>query len=83
MSLPACIVTLFVIYPVLAIAGYAFYRFAQRRHPAPYREGDVRNRLIRPLRFTMYVVLLPLGATLSLAILGLLDPVFFLIRDLY
>lgn len=83
MSLSACIVTLLVVYPVFVIAGYAFYRYVQRKSPVPYREGDPRNRIIRPMRFAMHVLILPLGATLSLAILGLLDPLFFLIRSWY
>jgi len=83
MSLPACIITLLVVYPCFLAAGYWFYRTMQKRKPTPFPAGDVRNKMIRPWRIAVHVVLLPLAATLSLAVLGGLDPLFFAIRSLY
>jgi hypothetical protein len=81
MSLPACIVTILVVYPAFLLGGIALYRYAQKTKPRPFPEGNPRNKFVRPWRIAVHVVLLPLGAVLALAALGMLDPLFFLIRD--
>jgi hypothetical protein len=79
MTLKSCILTLFIVYPVFGALGYWFHRYIQRTRPNPLPPGDPRIKILRHLRFALYVILLPLGATLSLAILGALDPLFHVI----
>lgn len=79
--MPACILTLMIFYPLTLGAGVWFFMRLQRINPHPVPEKDPRYNLVKPLRFMIFVVLLPLAFTLSLAVLGLLDPLFYLIRD--
>lgn len=79
----ACILTLLVFYPITIAAGYGFYRYIQKSKPNPIAQTDPRYRFIRPWRFVMFVVLLPLALTGSLAVLGILDPLFYLIASFY
>ena len=81
-DLPACIVTLLIVYPAFLAAGILFYRHMQKTRPRPFPEGDPRNRIVRWWRLVVHAGLLPPGATLSLAALGWLDPLFFFIRGL-
>jgi hypothetical protein len=80
MGLRSCVLTLLIVYPAFVLAGYRFYRHMQKTRPDPLPPGDPRARLVKPLRFLLYVALLPLGLTLSLAILGWLDPLYHLVR---
>jgi len=79
MSIPACILTLLLVYPVFLGAGIWFYRYMQKTRPQPMPPGDPRNKLVRLWRLAVHVVLLPLGATGSLAVLGWLDSLFYFI----
>jgi hypothetical protein len=78
----SCIVTLLIVYPIFLSSGIWFYRHIQKTKPHPFPAGDRRNNSVWFLRFALYILLLPLGATLALAILGTLDPVFHLIVNL-
>jgi hypothetical protein len=48
--------------------GFWFYRFTQKKWPFPPSEGDVRWRFVRPWRFAVYVLLMPVALTCALAI---------------
>jgi hypothetical protein len=63
-----CLLFLFFLWCFFAGAGWLFYRWRQRAVPQPFRDGDIRNRFVRPWRFIMFVILLPLAAALSTAI---------------
>ncbi len=82
MYLRSCIITLLVVYPVFLATGIVFYRHIQKTRPNPLPPSNPRARFVRPWRFAMYIVLLPLAVTLSLAALGWLDPLFHLIQAL-
>jgi hypothetical protein len=77
MALRSCILTLLVVYPVMEAAGVAWFMRMVRKHP---HKDPAGNRRVTVLRFLLYVVLLPLGVTIAMAILGWLDPLFFMIR---
>jgi hypothetical protein len=77
LGLRPCIITLIIVYPVLLAAGIWFFRKIVKSKP---HKDPERNRLLTALRFMMYVVLAPIGIISALAILGWLDPLFFLVR---
>lgn len=80
MHLRSCIVTILIVWPLLEAAGYWFYRHMQKTQPNPLTAEDPRAPHVKKFRFVVFVVLMPLGVTLSLAILGALDPLFHLIQ---
>ncbi len=82
MWIKSCIVTLMIAYPVFLAFGIWFYRYTQKIKPLPFPADDRRNRTVGPLRFTLYVVLLPVEVTIALAILGWLDPLFHFIKNI-
>lgn len=82
MHLRSCIITILIVWPVLEAAGYWFYRHMQKTQPSPLPAGDPRAPHVGKFRFLIFVVLMPLVVTLSLAILGALDPLFHLIQRL-
>jgi hypothetical protein len=81
MWLKSCTLTLLIVYPVFLAAGVWFYRYMQKTKPQPFPAGDKRNNLVRIWRFSLYILLLPLGVTLALAILGSFDPLFHFIAN--
>lgn len=81
MTLSACIITLLVVYPLFLAAGVWFFRYIQKTRPNPLCANDVRTRFVKPWRFVMFVVLLPLALTGALAVLGWLDPLFYLVAS--
>ena len=82
MTLSACIITLLIVYPLFLAAGMWFFRYIQKTKPNPLRANDMRTRFVKPWRFVMFVVLLPLALTGALAALGWLDPLFYLVASL-
>ena len=73
-----CIETILIVYPFFVMAGMSFFRAVTKK--SPHKDAK-RNRALIALRFMLYVILLPLGAVLSLAVMGFLDPLFFLIKN--
>jgi hypothetical protein len=80
MTLRSCILTLLIVWPVLEALGIWFYRHMQKTKPNPLPESDPRAKYVKQFRFLLYVVLMPLGVTLALALVGALDPLFHLIK---
>ena len=80
MHLRSCVITLLVVYPVFLTAGFLFYRYLQKTKPSPLPPGHPRARFVKPWRFVMFVILLPLAAMLSFAVFGWLDPLFHAIQ---
>ncbi len=76
-GLSSCIITLIIVYPVFLIAGILFFQKIIKSSP---HKDYKRNRQLTILRFLLYVVLLPIGTVSALAVLGWLDPLFFLVR---
>jgi hypothetical protein len=83
MHIRPCILTLMIVYPLFLAAGVWFYRHLQKTAPRPLPDSDPRSKFIKPWRITVFVVLVPLATTLSLAVLGWLDPLFYKIASLY
>jgi len=79
MSLRSCIVTLMVVYPVVEAAGVGFFLWVAKTRP---HKNAARNRRLTVLRFLLYVVLMPVGVTIAMGVLGWLDPLFHLIGAL-
>lgn len=69
MYIRKCIKFLFLLWLVFLVFGVWFYRFANRRWPHPLPETDVRSRFVKPWRFVVYILLMPLALTCSLAVL--------------
>lgn len=76
-ALRPCVLTLLIVYPPFLAAGYFFFRHVVRRHPHP---NAARDKQLRLLRFMMFVICVPLGAVLSMAVLGWLDPLYNIVR---
>lgn len=76
-GLRPCLITLIIVYPIFLMAGIAFFRHVVKNKP---HADPARNRSLAALRFMLFVVLLPLGALLSMAVLGWLDPLFHLVQ---
>lgn len=79
MALRPCIITLLIVYPFFLAAGVYFFRHITRARPHP---DAGRNAQLKALRFMLYVVLMPVGSLLALAVLGVLDPLYHVIRSL-
>ena len=79
LGLRPCIITLIIVYPAFLLAGILFFRAIVKN--SPHKDHN-RNKLLTKLRFLLYIVLLPVGAVAAIAILGWLDPLFFLVRKL-
>lgn len=76
-ALRPCVLTLLIVYPPFLAAGIFFFRHVVRRHPHP---DAARNKALKIVRFLMFAVCVPLGAVLSLAVLGWLDPLYNIVR---
>lgn len=63
-----CILFLFFIWLIFLAAGWRFFRFTQKRCPDPFPKSDIRHRFVKPWRFTVYVLLLPVALTCAVAI---------------
>ncbi len=74
-GLRACVITLLIVYPAFLAAGVWFFRYIVKNKP---HADAKRNKLLTVLRFFLFVVLVPAGAVLSIAVLGWLDPLFYL-----
>ncbi len=77
-ELRPCITTLLIVYPSFLLAGAWFFCHVVKKHP---HKDPVRNKLLTPLRFALFVVLIPIAAVLALAVLGWLDPLYFIVRQ--
>lgn len=75
----ACVITLLIVYALCLAAGVAFYRYMQKTKPQPCPPGDIRNQYVKQWRFVVHVILLPLAVTLSLGVMGVLDPFFHIV----
>jgi hypothetical protein len=80
MNLRSCILTLLIVWPVLEALGVWFYQYIQKTRPQPLPENDPRSKYVKHFRFLLYVVLMPFGVTLALALIGALDPIYHLVR---
>ena len=76
-QLRPCVITLLLVYPVFLIAGLLFFQHLIRNHP---HKDAGRNKLLTPLRFALFVLLIPVATVLALATLGWLDPLYFMVR---
>ncbi len=68
MYIRKCIWFLLILWLFFLAGGVWFYRFANRKWPQPMPEGDIRNRFVKPWRFVVYILLMPIALTCSLAV---------------
>ena len=57
-----------ILWLLFLAVGLWFYRFTNRKWPQPMPEGDVRNRFVKPWRFVVYILLMPVALTCTLAV---------------
>lgn len=80
LHLRACVCTLLIVYPLFLLAGVMVYRWVIKQPLSP-KLHPMQVKLLKPLRFLIFVVLMPLAITMALGVAGALDPLFFWIRD--